>query len=206
MMTREGIMTIINNYSNMFYTELTWETLGIDNIENKKRTLSSEIWNDFVKEKYAFIKILYFQSYDLYTCSKAVSAYSKILKNPSTPEIIKNAPRISKEINFILNQRYSVYAMEAILSATEDSLLYSCDILDDQENLCLVMLSNSDDFIAHECWGDIYNILEKCYYLDENNMRILMNKIDKNDALIRTFGFFDDEEIGFSVFLAGPTK
>ena len=51
--------------STVLYTELIWNTEEFNNIKNRKLILCSSIWNNFVTNKYSYIKILYFRHYEV---------------------------------------------------------------------------------------------------------------------------------------------
>ena len=50
--------------STALYTELIWNTEEFNDIKNRKIILCSSIWDNFVNNKYSYIKILYFKHYD----------------------------------------------------------------------------------------------------------------------------------------------
>lgn len=183
-------------------TLYTWDVAGFDNLKNKKLALASSIWSKFVKDKYLYIKILYFQSYDFANCNKRVAGYKKILKSDTVPSVIKNASKRSEEISLISTTEHDIYAIETIDDATENAFIDVCSLLHDSQNRCLVILGNTEEFTAREKWARIYDNLSKnSPYLPEPILQDLLDNLETSDALVRTHGFFDDPEIGFSVFV-----
>lgn len=202
-MIKEDIM-IIKSKSTNLYTELIWNSKEFNNIKNRKITLCSSIWNNFINNKYSYIKILYFKHYNFFYCSKRIASYKKILKSDSLPSVIKNASKMSDEVNIISTDEYDVYAIEAIVLATEKSFKETCSLLHDSKNTCFVILGNTEEFITSKHWTYIYNIisnLNHSQYLPDPILQNLLGYINTTEALVRTYGFFDDVEIGFSIFL-----
>ena len=196
-----GTAVIIKNKSTVLYTELIWNTEEFNNIKNRKLILCSSIWNNFATNKYSYIKILYFKHYDFSYCSKRIASYKKILKSDSLPSVIKNASKMSEEVNIISTDEYDVYAMESIVWATEKSFKETCSLLHDSQNTCFVILGNTEEFITREHWTCIYNILNHSQYLPDSILQNLLGYINTTEALVRTYGFFDDSEIGFSIYV-----
>ncbi len=200
----KGDIMIIKSKSTNLYTELIWNTKEFNNIKNRKITLCSSIWNNFINNKYSYIKILYFKHYNFFYCSKRIASYKKILKSDSLPSVIKNASKMSDEVNIISTDEYDVYAIEAIVLATEKSFKETCSLLHDSKNTCFVILGNTEEFITSKHWTYIYNIisnLNHSQYLPDSILQNLLGYINTTEALVRTYGFFDDVEIGFSIFL-----
>lgn len=197
----QGRLMIMKSESTVLYTELIWNTEEFNNIKNRKLILCSSIWNNFVSNKYSYIKILYFRHYDFSYCSKRIASYKKILKSDSLPSVIKNASKMSEEVNIISTDEYDVYAMESIVWATEKSFKETCSLLHDSQNTCFVILGNTEEFITSEHWTCIYNILNHSQYLPDSILRNLLGYINTTEALVRTYGFFDDSEIGFSIYV-----
>ena len=197
----QGRLMIMKSESTVLYTELIWNTEEFNNIKNRKLILCSSIWNNFVSNKYSYIKILYFRHYDFSYCSKRIASYKKILKSDSLPSVIKNASKMSEEVNIISTDEYDVYAMESIVWATEKSFKETCSLLHDSQNTCFVILGNTEEFITSEHWTCIYNILNHSQYLPDSILRNLLGHINTTEALVRTYGFFDDSEIGFSIYV-----
>ena len=200
----KGDIMIIKSKSTNLYTELIWNTKEFNNKKKKKITLCSSIWNNFINNKYSYIKILYFKHYNFFYCSKRIASYKKILKSDSLPSVIKNASKMSEEVNIISTDEYDVYAIEAIVLATEKSFKETCSLLHDSENTCFVILGNTEEFITIKHWTYIYNIisnLNHSQYLPDSILQNLLGYINTTEALVRTYGFFDDFEIGFSIFV-----
>ena len=200
----KGDIMIIKSKSTNLYTELIWNTKEFNNIKDRKITLCSSIWNNFINNKYSYIKILYFKHYNFFYCSKRIASYKKILKSDSLPSVIKNASKMSDEVNIISTDEYDVYAIEAIVLATEKSFKETCSLLHDSKNTCFVILGNTEEFITSKHWTYIYNIisnLNHSQYLPDSILQNLLGYINTTEALVRTYGFFDDVEIGFSIFL-----
>ena len=192
---------IIKSKSTALYTELTWGIAGFNNIKNKKLILCSSIWDKFVNNRYPYIKILYFKHYNFSNCSRRIANYKKILKSDALPTVIKNAAKISEEVNIISTNEYDVYAIETIVGATEEFFKETCSLLHDTQNTCFVILGNTEEFIIREHWICIYNaILNHPQYLPDSILQNLLSHIDTTESLVRTFGFFDDAEIGFYIF------
>ena len=105
----KGDIMIIKSKSTNLYTELIWNTKEFNNIKNRKITLCSSIWNNFINNKYSYIKILYFKHYNFFYCSKRIASYKKILKSDSLPSVIKNASKC--QMKLILFQRMSMMSM-----------------------------------------------------------------------------------------------
>lgn len=193
---------IVKSRNTDLYTELTWDVAGFDNLKNRKSILASSIWGEFVKDKYLYIKILYFKSYDFAYCSKRVARYKKVLKSDTVPSVIKNALKRSEEISLISTTEYDIYAIETIDNATENAFIDACSLLHDSHNRCLIILGNTEEFTAKEKWARIYDNLSKnSPYLPEPILQDLLANLETSDALVRTHGFFDDPEIGFSVLV-----
>ena len=195
---------IMKSKSTALYTELIWNTEEFNDIKSRKIILCSSIWDDFVNNKYSYIKILYFKYYNFSYCSKRIANYKKILKSDSLPSVIKNASKISEEVNIISTDEYDVYAIEAIVLATEKSFKETCSLLHDSKNTCFVILGNTEEFITSKHWTYIYNTisnLNHSQYLPDSILQNLLGYINTTEALVRTYGFFDDSEIGFSIYV-----
>ena len=197
---------IMKSKSTALYTELIWNTEEFNDIKNRKIILCSSIWDNFVNDKYSHIKILYFKHYNFFNCSKRIASYKKILKSDSLPSVIKNASKMSEEVNIISTDEYDVYAIEAIVLATEKSFKEACSLLHDSKNTCFVILGNNEEFITSIdlTYTYLYNIisnLNQSQYLPVSILQNLLGYINTTEALVRTYGFFDDVEIGFSIYV-----
>ena len=56
----QGRPIIMKSKSTALYTELIWNTEEFNDIKSRKIILCSSIWDNFVSDKYSYIKILYF--------------------------------------------------------------------------------------------------------------------------------------------------
>lgn len=200
MMIKGDIMTIKSKFM-ASYAELNWNTAGVDDIRNKKIILCRIIWNEFIKNRYMYIKLLYFKLYKFSCCAKRIANHKKILKSNALPLVIKNALKISEEVNIISTNDCVVYAIETIVPATESYFEEVCSMLHDTKNECLVVLGNTKEFIPYEYWLSIYkNVSDNMQYMPDSVLEKLLSYLNITDALVRTYGFFDDREAGFSIY------
>ncbi len=200
MMSKEDIMTIKSKFTSS-YTELNWNTTGFEDIRNKKTMLCQMIWGEFVESKYSYIKTLFFKRYSFSYCTRHIASYKRILKSDVLPLVIKNASKISEEVNIVSTSDCVVYAIETIAPATESYFEEACSILHDTKNECLVILGNTEEFIPYEYWLSIYNnVSNNMQYVPDFILKNLLSYLNQTDALVCTYGFFDDREAGFSIY------
>ena len=124
---------------------------------------------------------------------------NKVLSPAAAPA--KNASKISEEVNIVSTSDCVVYAIETIAPATESYFEEACSILHDTKNECLVILGNTEEFIPYEYWLSIYNnVSNNMQYVPDFILKKLLSYLNQTDALVCTYGFFDDREAGFSIY------